>query len=776
VIATSDAYKTAIDADSRQVIPRVKIDYTGALIDQSIERSANAESAQSIIDQVADGIETPTRKWWSWANFEWGNTYFPNDAVEVGYHSRQIARADKTFLEGGPATLFGRKIYGAASFGTFVNYPTVVVGFSERAMMSVKAVFDDKHMEWAEEFTIYVYDSSGALQHTEAVTGNTGVKYEVPITAILDAGRQELIIKKWSRVDTNAKVLEFLTSVSETYDGDEVFDLMVLEESETDDASLPIGNISANACEVSIHNAADKFNYGNDESPLNNQIKENRRISIWLSVVGADDLIPLGVFYSRHWSVPEQDLAVTVSGEDRLSLMAETTYSSNEIITAASDQNFSDDALSGWVLDNIVMASGVFRLGTGFPLSDPGGSIFATGVYAELVYRRPARSGTAIRTFSVNYTAGLTVYVATSWDANEPDNTEVIVEISFDGTNYESTTDGGVIRGMFDTDISGTYDLYVKVTLVERGGDPSFDSIDITVSQVPSVYSMAVAVCKDYGLLTGEYLIDETLGAYTIDYAYLNPISHRAALEKIAQAALARCYVDRYDRIIMESAVDTPVGTEKTLTNDDYYEKNNPAKGGKVVNEVMVTSAPLALASVAEEVASSTETIPASSQASYTLSYVEKPVMDAALDTGSLAAGVSLVSATYYTWGADVTLSNANGTDTETDIVIDGKPLRPVTGNRYSASNAASIREFGKITYEFPDNHLIQRADVSQLIADTLVDYYKVDRRDIEIVYPGDPSLLLSDVVTCGGAFQEVRQRFEFDGALEALIEGRAVV
>lgn len=778
MIATTAPYKSLIDADVRQVRAKVQIDYTDALIDQSIERSANGEGRQSLIDQVANGIESPTRRWFAWGvTGSWDGYYLPNEHVEVGYHSAAVSRDDRTFLEGGPSQLAGTSIYGRRPYGKFVNLPTVTVGFSERPVLSVKAVFDDKLLEWAEEFDIEVYDADGVLQHTETVTGNTGVKYQVPITAINNAVVQKLIVRKWSRTGATAKVVEFLTSVSETYEGDEVFEVSVLEESETDDASLPIGNISANSCTVVLHNEDDRFGYNNPDSPLNNQIKENRRISIWLAVVGATDWIPMGVFYAKNWSVPEQALEVTVSGEDILSLMGQTEYSSTEIITAPSDQPFSDSTLTTWSLDNVELVAGEFRIAATGLLSADGGRAYALAIYGTIPGQPPTYYGRATRTFSVASTAGLTVVVAATYSATAPDNSELVVEISFnEGGSWQSVASGESVSGVFDSDVDGPQDLYVRVTLISRGAEPSFSSISLTVSQLPSLYSMAVSVCRDYGLAASQYTIDDELADYTIEYAYLDPVSHRAALQMIAEAGIARCYGDRFGVLRIVSARQIESSVAKTFSSDDYYELDNPAVQGKVTNHVVCTTKPLAPASVAEEVHNSTETVPAGDARTFTVFYAEKPVIDAALSTGDLSGGISLVSATYYTWGASIRLSNSNGTDTDTSVIIDGKPLRSKSGKRFEASNAESIRQFGKITYQFPDNQLIQDDDVAQLICDRLVDYFRAARRDVRIVAPGDPALELADELSSnGGRFGLVRAEYAYDGALEAQYAGRAL-
>ena len=120
------------------------------------------------------------------------------------------------------------------------------------------------------------------------------------------------------------------TAIQETYEGDDILLVSLLEEREVSQGSLPVGNISANEITIRLDNTNRKFDAGNPNSPLHGLIKPNRRIRAWLGVEhedGAKEWVPLGVFWCGDWEAPEDELYAQTRGRDRLELLRKSTYS-----------------------------------------------------------------------------------------------------------------------------------------------------------------------------------------------------------------------------------------------------------------------------------------------------------------------------------------------------------------------------------------------------------------------------------------------------------------
>jgi hypothetical protein len=181
---------------------------------------------------------------------------------------------------------WGSQLAGAG--GTFsAPYPALTVTHEPRPIHTLKVVGDGKRVEWPVDFTIGLYAADDTLLRTETVTGNTEVEWSMILpTPVLDVAKQVLTITRWSHEGRQAKVLEFFTSIQETYLTGDLISFNLLEELEASQGSLPVGNISANEVTIALSNRTRKFDLDNEQSPLFRLLKPNRRIRVWLGIEG----------------------------------------------------------------------------------------------------------------------------------------------------------------------------------------------------------------------------------------------------------------------------------------------------------------------------------------------------------------------------------------------------------------------------------------------------------------------------------------------------------
>ena len=292
-----------------------------------------------------------------------------------------------------------------------------------------------------------------------------------------------------------------------------------------------------------------------------------------------------------------------------------------------------------------------------------------------------------------------------------------------------------------------------------------------------SLYELAELVLQDAGLTSDQYIIDPALQSIIIPYAWFNPVSHREALRRIAEAGLAAAFQNRDGKIQIESFLITGDEPVLEITEDDYFPPlRAPSRQDQVANEIIVDTQPLRPVSVPEEVYRSNEpiTIPANSTQTLTVYYNKTPVIDAIATLDSPPAGVAIAETTYYGWGASIKIANSTGTDQQVVLVITGRPLTVQNKERAVARDEASILENGKLTYEFPANPLVQTLAQAQAIANTLLASVKEPRRDIEVEWRGNPALLLGDRVTVKGKdYHVIRQEIDWQGYLSARLTGR---
>lgn len=241
-------------------------------------------------------------------------------------------------------------------------YPTLTITHLPRPARSLKVVGDDVRGEYPVDFEIKLYDEDETLLHTETVNGNAQVKWTKELTPwVLDVAKQELTVTKWNHESRQVKILEFFTSIQETYEVGDLVSLRLLEEREASQGSLPVGNISANEIIISFNNETKNFDADNDQSPLNNLLKPNRRIQVWLGadIEGEVEYVPLGVFWSLDWDAPDDALEATVTARDRMELLRKGTYQSSQV-----QQNKSLYDLAEAVLQDAGLYSSEYEIDT----------------------------------------------------------------------------------------------------------------------------------------------------------------------------------------------------------------------------------------------------------------------------------------------------------------------------------------------------------------------------------------------------------------------------
>jgi len=342
VYPVTQGFMERMRADKRQVDVRVTIDYTNWEIDQSIQIDASEQTNVSYPRQVADGVLETTHKWAS-LDGSWtldGSYHLapePEDLsrYQFGWWGQQLAGVDGAFA---------------------APYPRLIITHLPRPIHFLRVVGNTAREEWPVDFRVDLYAENGTLLRSEVVTGNSSVDWLLVLPVpVLDVARQELTITRWSHPGRQAKIIEFFTSIQETYYRGDVVEVRMIEEREVSQGSLPVGNISANEISIRLANEGGKFDVTNDQSPLWRLLKPNRRIRVWLG--SEDEWVPLGTFWSLDWDSPDDALEAIVTARDRLELLRKITYQSSAI-----QQNVSLYTLAEQVLVDAGLKSGEYAI------------------------------------------------------------------------------------------------------------------------------------------------------------------------------------------------------------------------------------------------------------------------------------------------------------------------------------------------------------------------------------------------------------------------------
>jgi hypothetical protein len=230
--------------------------------------------------------------------------------------------------------------------GIFSTKPWIKITHDARSYSAVLVSGDSQYNEYPVDFTLTFVHAGGPT--VIPITGNTERVYSSAITLINDVTSVKLEISKWSEPNTIVKITQFSGSLIEIYKSNEIVELNILEETNSDTGVVPIGNVSANELDLSLLNTERRFSYGNTDSPYNTSLRSGRKIRVWLGFVlpvGSTDqsgdvvgyivetvsgekigYMPYGVYWSKDWISSYESQITTTTAYDVAYLLSQKEF------------------------------------------------------------------------------------------------------------------------------------------------------------------------------------------------------------------------------------------------------------------------------------------------------------------------------------------------------------------------------------------------------------------------------------------------------------------
>lgn len=303
-----------------------------------------------------------------------------------------------------------------------------------------------------------------------------------------------------------------------------------------------------------------------------------------------------------------------------------------------------------------------------------------------------------------------------------------------------------------------------------------------------NIYDWFVNVLSNAGLASIEYNIDTALNTSTfnVPVGWFEQITHRKALEQLAQASGSVVYQDREGIIQVKLINNFPTTAVKEYTRSDYMSKDNQPIYQNVANRINVTTSPLlqsAFGNIYTTNSSDPESIGASTSKTYTIFYTDKPVSGQVPSIQNIVpsgAGVSITGQTHYSWGSVLTVQNTNGASQTFEFTVNGYT--------YSVSGQKTITQFdqtsidlnGEQEFNYPENRFLQTSVLADNISTNLLSSFKDPQRDLTLGFsPGsNPSLELGDQIDVKDLYTIeqygiISQEFDFNGGLSAIVKAR---
>lgn len=340
----TEDFITAATKDTRNPKAMVRVTWADGASDFNSEVVCTDINHVDRKGQVVNGKTTSDRKWaYIHSGLKANGTFYPcpekDSESQMGY--------------------FGLDLVCDAS-GNFSVSPQLQINHDHRSYTKITVAGDSEYNEYPVDFTIEFYTSTG--QEDIEVTGNTERVYETTFAVKKNVYAIQLRIDKWSTGSTIAKIVQFSGSLIETYRSDDITELSILEETNSDTGTVPIGNVSSNELSLSLQNTDRRFSFGNTDSEYNNSLVTGRKIEVWLGFVlpaGSSDAsgdvegyivetdggekigyMPYGVYWSKDW----------VSNFDSM----ETSTTAYDIVYQLSQKDFLKSLNYNDTVENIV--------------------------------------------------------------------------------------------------------------------------------------------------------------------------------------------------------------------------------------------------------------------------------------------------------------------------------------------------------------------------------------------------------------------------------------
>lgn len=278
---------------------------------------------------------------------------------------------------------------------------------------------------------------------------------------------------------------------------------------------------------------------------------------------------------------------------------------------------------------------------------------------------------------------------------------------------------------------------------------------------------------------------------FIIKIAWFESDNFMAILRSLVEAGLAQAYMSKNDVLIIED-YNKNLGTVANIAigPNNYFSKDQPSNTDDLSNIINVNVHTIIPAEELSSVYESPEDVPISSSESKTIHirYNSTPVKDSAAEIIDQTGGVNVqvrADTIYYPYGATVFILNMNTNSGTFKIRVNGILYSYKDTELVTVSDTDSIFQNGEKTYKYPDNHLVQTNEMATLIANVLLNSYKVARKDLTITWRGNPAVELADTISVpeywkdeesSANFLIYKNNIKFDGGLQCVSNARKII
>jgi len=717
----TDDFITAATADMR--CPKAMVEVTWASSEVDINAVITSNDAINRINRTGQLFNGKTDSGEKWA--------FIHSGLIADGTFKAMPESDIDQQAG----WFGNSNHVSDGSGDFSTSPFLQVTHEARSYSAILIAGDSRYNQFPMDFTVTFTHPGGPT--VIAITGNTERVFSQAFTFINDVTVIKLEISKWSAPNTIVKLTQFSGGLIELYRSDEIVELNILEETNSDTGVVPVGNVSANELDLSLLNIDRRFSFGNTDSPFNSSLRSGRKIRVWLGFV-----LPVGSL-DETGDVP--GYIVETVGSDIIGYMPYGIYWSKDWISSHTSQVTTTTAYDI-----------AYRLSQKeFLTSDN-----FTGTVQDIV--------------DEILTEALTDIPDLTWTVN-PDTAGILWDnMAFQPKNYLET-----LKDIAEATLSYTY--------VDRNGTLVVGSLLQAVTPLESWQEIDLS---DYYNFESQPKLDELINRIRVGYTKYNFVLTDiysdneeftipgGGVLNIAIPWNPSPVEPATVNITLSPLTGLPVITDETITATGAQVEVTGTAG-----DTFILSATGTLVFDVIYDADETFTVPASGVLDFFILWSTSPVVVTTVGvTLTQVSGAPLLTKSEpHAFGGLLTVT---GTPGDTFIIkVTGRPFALEENTETTTEDTSSISIYGVREFALTGNILITTVVEAQNAADLLLTRYGNLRQDASIQWPANTLLSVgdtlevvefkSDTLETKDNFLIKRQSITFDGSMQGNVELR---
>lgn len=306
---TSQKFKDTIYAPGITTKARVTFDISDQTANGDVTSiTTTSDSPLSVKAQLINKVRTSSYKIATLEQDRFlldGSFSFPDDTLanngELGWSSAVICDAS----------------------GAFSTAQTITFNFtSNHSSAGLTVTFDQVMGEYATDFDMTAYDASNAVIATTVVTGNTQV-IATPLGQLLNYRKVSIIIRKWSKPNRRARVMEVDFGIVKQYTDDNLISMNLIEQMDMLSGQLPSAEFR-----FAVDNSDRAFNILNPGG-FYKYLQQKQQVigEIGLDIGnGVIEYVQVGNYLLQEWQSDEGSLTASFTARTNLDSMASFDY------------------------------------------------------------------------------------------------------------------------------------------------------------------------------------------------------------------------------------------------------------------------------------------------------------------------------------------------------------------------------------------------------------------------------------------------------------------